>query len=100
VLLLAFTRPGHWFGPVARPGWLGLAQPYGLSWTQPQRNYAGLGPAQPSHKKNKKINKINKIKNRKIKKVEKNKKCLCMNKNNVNLLGYSLTPESGIKIPV
>jgi len=38
-----------------------------------------LGPAQ----KNKKI-----------------KKYVCMNKNNVNLLVYSLTPESGIKIPV
>jgi len=33
------------------------------------------------------------------KKVNK-KKCVCMNKNNVNLLVYSLTPESGIKIPV
>ena len=29
-----------------------------------------------------------------------NKKCVCTNKNNVNLLVYSLTPESGIKIPV
>jgi len=28
------------------------------------------------------------------------KKCVCMNKNNVNLLVYSLKPESGIKIPV
>jgi hypothetical protein len=31
---------------------------------------------------------------------QKIKKCVCMNKNNVNLLVYSLTPESGIKIPV
>jgi hypothetical protein len=45
--------------------------------------WAELGPAQ---KKNRKI--------------RKNKKCVCMNKNNVNLLVYSLTPESGIKIPV
>jgi hypothetical protein len=44
--------------------------------------WAGLGPAQ-----------------KKVKKVEKIKKCVCMNKNNVNLLVYSLTPESGIKIP-
>jgi hypothetical protein len=36
------------------------------------------------------------IKNRKI----KNKKRVCINKNNVNLLIYSLTPDSGIKIPV
>jgi len=50
-----------------------------LSWVQPK--------------------KIKKIKNRKIEKIE-NKKCVCMNKNNVNLLVYSLTPESGIKIPV
>jgi len=55
------AQPGHWLGPVAGPGWLGLAQPYGLSWTQPQRNYAGLGPAQ-SNQKNKKI-KSRKIKN-------------------------------------
>jgi hypothetical protein len=40
-----------------------------------------------------------KIKNRKIEKIE-NKKCVCMNKNNINLLVYSLMPESGIKIPV
>jgi len=39
-------------------------------------------------------------KNRKIKKIKKNKKCVCINKNNINLLVYSLTPESGIKIPV
>jgi hypothetical protein len=39
-------------------------------------------------------------KTEKKKKVEKIKKCVCMNKNNVNLLVYSLTPESGIKIPV
>jgi len=87
---LAFARPGYWLGLVAGPGWLGLAQPYGLSWTQPQRNYAGLGPAKPNPKKIK----------RKTKRVEKIKKCVCMNKNNVNLLVYSLTPESGIKIPV
>jgi phage regulator Rha-like protein len=30
---------------------------------------------------------------------KKKKKCVWMNKNNVNLLVYSLTPESGIKIP-
>jgi hypothetical protein len=75
---------------VAGSGWLGLAQPYGLSWTQPQRNYAGLGPAQ------KKI----KTKTKRVEKNKKIKKCVCMNKNNVNLLVYSLTPESGIKIPV
>jgi hypothetical protein len=51
--------------------------------------WAEMGPAQPK-----------KIKNRKVKKVEKNKKCVCINKNNVNLLVYSLMPESGIKIPV
>jgi len=49
--------------------------------------WAALGLAQ-------KIKKIKKQKNR------KNKKYVCMNKNNVNLLVYSLTPESGIKIPV
>jgi hypothetical protein len=54
--------------------------------------WAELGPAK------KIINR--KIKNRKIKKVEKNKKCVCMKKNNVNLLVYSLTSESGIKILV
>jgi hypothetical protein len=48
----------------------------------------------------KKIKIKNKTKNRKVKKVEKIKKCVCMNKSNVNLLVYSLTPESGIKIPV
>jgi len=42
------------------------------------------GRAQPSSKK---------IKSRKI----KNKKYVCMDKNNVILLVYSLTPESGIK---
>jgi len=31
---------------------------------------------------------------------KKIKKCVCMNKNNVNLLVYLLTPESVIKIPV
>jgi hypothetical protein len=41
-----------------------------------------------------------KIKNRKVEKVEKIKKYACINKNNINLLVYSLTPESGIKIPV
>jgi len=55
--------------------------------------WAELGPAP-------KITKIKKNK-KKIKKVEKNKKkYVCMNKNNVNLLVYSLTPESGIKISV
>jgi hypothetical protein len=39
------------------------------------------------------------LKNKKNKKI-KNKKCVCMNKNNVNLLVYSLTLKSGIKIPV
>ena len=29
-----------------------------------------------------------------------NKKYVCINKNNINLLVYSLTLESGIKIPV
>jgi len=42
------------------------------------------GQAQPSSKK---------IKSRKI----KNKKYVCMDKNNVNLLVYSLTLKSGIK---
>jgi hypothetical protein len=65
-------------------GWLGLAQPM----------WAELGPTQ-KNKKNKKIKK-----NIKVKKVEKIKKCECVNKNNANLLVYSLTPESGIKIPV
>jgi len=37
---------------------------------------------------------------KKLKKVEKIKKYVYMNKNNVNLLVYSLAPESGIKIPV
>jgi uncharacterized membrane protein YciS (DUF1049 family) len=37
---------------------------------------------------------------KKTKKTKKKQKCVCMNKNNVNLLVYSLTPESGIKIPV
>ena len=32
-----------------------------------------------------------------MKKIEKQKKCVCMNKNNINLLVYSPTPESGIK---
>jgi hypothetical protein len=65
---------------VTGPGWLGLAQPM----------WAELGPAKKTKKQ----------KNRKVKKVKKNKKCVCMNKNNVNLLVYSLTPESGIKKPV
>jgi hypothetical protein len=34
------------------------------------------------------------------KKNNKNKRCLWINKNNINLLVYSLTSESGIKIPV
>jgi len=73
---------------VTRLGWLGLAQPM----------WAELGP---TPKKNKKIKKKQKkLKKQKIKKGRKNKKCVCMNKNNVNLLVYSLTPESGIKIPV
>jgi hypothetical protein len=29
-------------------------------------------------------------------KNKKNKKCVCVNKNNINLLVYLLTPESGI----
>jgi len=82
LLSLIFAQPGHWLGPVTGLGWLGLAQPM----------WAELGPAK------KIINR--KIKNRKIKKVEKNKKCVCMKKNNVNLLVYSLTSESGIKILV
>jgi len=76
----AVAQPGHWIGPVTRLGWLGLAQPM----------WAELGPA-PKKIKNKK---------QKSKKGRKNKKCVCMNKNNVNLLVYSLTSESGIKIPV
>jgi hypothetical protein len=68
---------------VTGPGWLGPAQPM----------WAELDPAQ----KNKKIkNKKQKSK----KKSRKNKKCICINKNNKNLLVYSLTLESGIKIPV
>jgi hypothetical protein len=51
--------------------------------------WAGPGPAQLKKIYNKKI----KIKGRKI----KNKKYACMDKNNVNLLVYSLTSESGIK---
>jgi len=51
--------------------------------------WAKLGPAPK-----------NKIINKKRKKRKKNKKCVCMNKNNINLLVYSLTPESGIKILV
>jgi len=47
-----------------------------------------LGWAGPSP-----VHKKIKIKGRKI----KNKKYVCMDKNNVNLLVYSLTPESGIK---
>jgi hypothetical protein len=61
------------------PGRLGLAQPM----------WAELGPAP-------KITKI--IKNKKKIKNKKNRKiCVCMNKNNINLLVYSPTPESGIK---
>jgi hypothetical protein len=56
-----------------------------------------LGPAQPMWAE---LDPAPKKKNRKNKKSRKNKKCVCMNKNNVNLLVYSLTPESGIKIPV
>jgi hypothetical protein len=74
VLSLIFAQPGHWLGPVTELGWLGRAQPM----------WAELGPAQKIKK------------NRKIEKIE-NKKCVCMNKNNVNLLVYSLTPELGIK---
>jgi hypothetical protein len=80
-VLLRPARPLAWVSGQAR-----LA---GLSWAQPQKNYVGLGRALPSSIKNKKI----KIKSRKI----KNKKYVCMDKNNVNLLVYSLTPESGIK---
>jgi hypothetical protein len=76
------AQPGHWLGPVTGLGWLGPAQPM----------WAELGPAR---KKNKKV------KNKKEQKSKKGEcKCVCMNKNNVNLLVYSLTPESGIKIPV
>jgi hypothetical protein len=46
--------------------------------------WAELGPAKKNMKKNKK--------NRKNRKI-----CVCMNKNNINLLVYSPTPESGIK---
>jgi hypothetical protein len=84
---LVFTQPGHWLGPVTGLGWLGPAQSM----------WAVLGPAPkffccPAQFK-KKYNKKIKIKGRKI----KNKKYVCMDKNNVNLLVYSLTPESGIK---
>jgi hypothetical protein len=65
---------GHWLGPVTWPGWLGPAQPQKIM----------LGRAQPS------------LKNKKSRKI-KNKKYVCMDKNNVNLLVYSLMPESGIK---
>jgi len=45
--------------------------------------------------------KYKKIKNKKIEKNKnKNKKYICINKNNINLLVYSLMLESGIKIPV
>jgi len=60
--------PGHWFGPVA----------------------GQAGPSPKNNKNNKKI-----IKNRK--KYKNRKICVCMNKNNINLLVYSPTPESGIK---
>jgi len=69
VLLADLAQLGHWLGPVTRPGWLGQAQPM---WAQ-------LGPAQNNNNK----------KNRKI----ENKKCVCINKNNVNLLVYSLMPS-------
>jgi len=69
------AQPGHWLGPVTGPGWL-----------------------DPAPKK------YIKIKNRKIEKQKnkkgRKKKYVCMNKNNINLLVYSLTLESGIKIPV
>jgi hypothetical protein len=70
--VLHVAQPGHWLGPVT-----------GLGWAQPM--WAELGPAKKIYiyKKNKKI------KNKKI--------CVCMNKNNINLLVYSPTPESGIK---
>jgi hypothetical protein len=52
--------------------------------------WAELGPAKKNMKKI--------TKNRKNKKNRKNRKiCVCMNKNNINLLVYSPTPESGIK---
>jgi hypothetical protein len=57
--------------------WPSLAQPI----------WAELGPAQKS-------------KNKIIKKSKNKIKCICMNKNNKNLLVYSLTLESGIKILV
>jgi hypothetical protein len=62
-----------------------------LAWASDLAGLAGPSPkklcwAGPSPvKKNKKSRKI------------KNKKYVCMDKNNVNLLVYSLTPESGIK---
>jgi hypothetical protein len=66
---------------------LGPAQPmWAVLGPAPKKNYAGPGRAQFKKK----------IKSRKI----KNKKYVCMDKNNVNLLVYSLTPESGIKILV
>jgi hypothetical protein len=71
---------------VTWPGWLGLAQPLWAELGPAQKNYAGPGPAQPK--------KIKKIKSTKIKKI---KIYVCMNKNNVNLLVYSLTLESRIK---
>jgi len=40
------AQPGHWLGPVARSGWLGLAQPM----------WAELGP--PKTIKNKNITKM------------------------------------------
>jgi hypothetical protein len=73
--VLYVAQPGHWLGPVIGLGWLGLAQSMWADRAQPK--------------------KIKKIKNN-----NKNKKCVWMNKNNANLLIYSLTPESGIKIPV
>jgi hypothetical protein len=69
----------HWLESVARPGWLGLSQPM----------WAELDPAP---KITKIIKNIKNIKNRRNRKI-----CVCMNKNNINLLVYSPTPESGIK---
>jgi hypothetical protein len=67
-----FAQPGHWLGPVAGPGWLGLAQPI----------WAELGPAS----------------NKKIKKI---KICVCINKKYINMnlfIFYLLMSKSGIKI--
>jgi len=37
------------------------------------------------------------IKNKNIRNRKNRKICVCMNKNNINLLVYSPTPKSGIK---